>query len=55
MRRRPNAEIEHGEFGLKLSLEMRMREVIMAAGKLRENVHHSENELGQTPIGVVEN
>ena len=32
-----------------------MFDIIMSTGDLREQVHESENEPRQTPIGIIEN
>ena len=55
MRRRANAEIEHGEFSLKLAVvrPMRMCNVIMTSRELREEMNDRENQPSQKPVRII--
>ena len=55
MNGRACADIQHSNPGLRILGHTGMFDIIMSTGDLREKVDESENEPGQTPIGIIKN
>src|SRR5207253_1983894 len=52
---RARADIQHGHMSPILRRPVWMCDVVMAAGKLRKEVHAPDNNPRETPVGVIEN
>src|SRR6266566_1238718 len=55
MNGRARADVQHSNPGLRIIGRTGMFDIIMSTGDLREQVDESENEPGQTPIGIIKN
>ena len=55
MNSRACAEIQHRHLGGKLFRPMRLLNIKMSTGHLCKQLDDPQNELGQTPVGIIEN
>src|SRR4029077_221672 len=55
MNGRTRADIQHSNPGLRIIGRTGMFDIIMSTGDLSEQMDESENEPGQTPIGIIKN
>ena len=55
MNGRARADIQHSDPDLRIPGRTGMFDILMSTGNLREQMDESENEPGQTPIGIIKN